>query len=179
MGLSNVTNRSAALVGLVTLLALTANPGRLSAQRRRVDRTTAGPISVSATVRRLSAFIDLDYDDSSRVFGVITDLDHDGHPELIIRSAESLCGNAACDWAIIDGATLRAVGEFTAGTIYIEPAVRGYPTLHSLTSMSANAAEWETYEYKRGKYSVVSRQTFTEARLDSLTQALAGAPAPK
>jgi hypothetical protein len=157
------------MVGLIAF-------GPLLAQRWKVDRTTAEPISVPAPVRRLPAFTDLEYDDSSRVFGAVADLDHDGRPDFIIRSALSLCGNAACGWAIVDGATLRDVGALTGGTIYIDPAVHGYPTLHSMTSMAATSAEWATYTYKRGKYAATSRRTFTGRSLDSLTRALAGVP---
>jgi hypothetical protein len=166
---------ASAIVGLFSVVALATTPNVVWAQRSRIDREMAGPILVPAAVRNLAEFADLEYDDSSHVVGVVTDLDQDGHPDFIIRSSESLCGNAACGWLIIDGATLREVGALNAGAIFIDPAARGYPTLHSITSMSANAAVWATYAYRRGTYRVVSRLTFTGRSLDSLTRSLASA----
>jgi len=152
--------------------------GAAPAPIARIDRAIAVPLEIPPAVRQRPLFTDLEYGDTGTVVGVAADLDGDGHPELIIRSAESLCGNSACRWAIVDGATLRGIATVNAASIYIEATNHEFPVVHGITSLSAVSAEWTTYAYTRGAYAEVAHRTFAGRSLDSLTRALVALPPP-
>ena len=127
-------------------------PRPAASQRWMFNRSAMKELAMPRAIRVLPGFGDLDYDDTSRVFGLRVDLNRDGSPDYIIRSAESLCGNAGCPYLVVDGATGRELGTLF-GTVYVESAPRGrFPTLHSLASLGAFEATWTEYVYGGGTY---------------------------
>jgi hypothetical protein len=134
---------------------------------------SAKPLTVSAVIRRLPGFSELEYDDTSHVRGLTADLNGDGRADYIIQSAESLCGNGGCDYLIVDGATRREIGTVFGGTVYVDPTVRGtFPVLRALSHASAESASWTEYRVIRGRYVNVRSRIVRGAALDSLMRTL-------
>jgi hypothetical protein len=161
---------------LVLLTVRLAAPLAFAPPRWEFDRSTMKTIVVPEAVRHLATFGDLEYDDTSRVRGMLVDLNHDGKLDYIIQSAESLCGNGGCDYLIVDGATKRDAGSVFGGAIYVDAGERGFPTLHALAHMSADASIFTEYVFKNKQYSAKAARMFARQELDSLTRALKRVP---
>ena len=148
---------------------LVSAPCAASAQRWTFNRFTMERLAVPRAIRGLHVFDDLEYDDTSAVFGLAVDLNRDGHADYIIRSAESLCGNAGCEYLIVDGASGRELGTLFGGAVYVEPGLRGrFPVFHSLATLSAESATWTKFVYRNGKYAAAARRVFAGTQLDSM-----------
>jgi hypothetical protein len=138
------------------------------------------PLTIPSAIRELPGFDDLDYDDTSHVVGLKVDLNRDGHLDYIIRSAERMCGNAACNFLIVDGATRHPLGIVLGGTFYFDAAPRGrFPTLHSLTSSSAFTATWTEYTIQNGNYKEGASRELSQHQLDSAMNSLKKIPSIK
>ena len=126
-----MTSLSCGSLGYVAALALVVPLGLAPLREAAAQRTStaqwsfgvgsAKPLTVSAVIRRLPGFSELEYDDTSHVRGLTADLNGDGRADYIIQSAESLCGNGGCDYLIVDGATRREIGTVFGGTVYVDP----------------------------------------------------------
>jgi hypothetical protein len=170
----------AAMTGVARALLLASLlvsvPRPAASQRWTFNRSAMKELAIPRAIRDLPGFGDLDYDDTSRVFGLRVDLNRDGRPDYIIRSAESLCGTGGCPYLLVDGATGHELGTLF-GTVYVESAPRGrYPTLHSLASLGAFEATWTEYVYDGGKYAAGASRELSGAQLDSVVSSLKGTP---
>lgn len=168
------------IAALSLAISLASAASVATAQRLSINRWAMQPLAVPNAIRDLPDFSDLEYDDTSHVVGMKVDLNQDGRPDYLIRSAESLCGFHACDFLIVDGATLHSLGIVSGGTFYFDQAPRGrFPTLHSMTSSSASTATWTEYTVQNGKYQEGASRELNESQIDSATNALKKVPVVK
>lgn len=140
------------------------------------------PLSVPAAIRSDSQYQWMlsrleYYKTTDTVKGIRVDLNGDGAMDYIIRSAPSLCGNAGCDYEILDGATRKSLGEFGGGVLYfLADTARGYPTIVARTSLGWAQAEYTTYRFSGTGYVVAKRRVESSPTLDSLNAALDSIP---
>jgi len=175
LGAAVTRGYGAALAAVLLAFAVHA----AAAQRWTFSQSMMERLTIPRTIRALPEFSDLEYDDTSRVFGLRADLDRDGRADYIIRSSGRLCGNGGCDYLLVDGRTRLALGTLFGGTIYVDSAPPGrFPVLHSLAHRSAESATWTRYVYRNGKYAGESR-VFTGAQLDSVVRFLKKFPPPE
>jgi hypothetical protein len=113
--------------------------------------------------------LDLEYEPGDTVTGVRADLNGDGQPDFILRSAPSLCGATGnCTFAVIDGATLHALGHVGGSRLYVRGRrINGWPVIQSWWHMSAGSGLYSTAVFD-GKEYVPLAQVPVEG--DGLTQ---------
>ena len=134
----------------------------------------AVPIHVPAAIR---STLDLEYEDTDSIRGVLVDLNHDGVTDYLIQAAPSLCGNGGCPYAIIDGVTGRTLGEVAGNPIYVLPTQgNGFPALASYSHQSANSGTYTTYTFRDTAYVVTDTRLMKGPALDSLVAALGHIP---
>ena len=173
--------RGACCVRLITLVAigLLASPGLALGQAPpsppwALSMDDAVPIRVPAAIRNN---LDLEYEDTDSIRGVLVDLNHDGVTDYLIQAAPSLCGNGGCPYALIDGVTGRSLGEVFGNPIYVLPAQgNGLPTLASYSHESANSGTYTTYTFKDTAYVVTETRLMKGPARDSLVAALGHIP---
>jgi hypothetical protein len=98
--------------------------------------------------------MDLDYDTPDSVSGLMTDLNGDGTPDFVLRSALSLCGASGnCPFAIVDGATQRVLGHPGGNRLYFRGRrINGWPVIQSWWHMSASSGLYSTWVFDGTAY---------------------------
>jgi hypothetical protein len=85
------------------------------------------------------------------------DLNGDGVEDFLIVSAASLCGTGGCPYALVDGKSMRQVGDFFGSPILIsDQKINHYPVIQSYSHIGAGSGNFTTYVYDGQKYQVVS-----------------------
>ena len=134
------------------------------------------PIAVPAGVRN-RVLAELEYEPSDSVRGTVVDLNHDGTPDYIVRSAASLCGTGGCLYLVIDGATEKILGQVFGEPLYIQVAEsHGYPVITSYAHMSAVSGSYTTWVFDGQAYQKTSSRSVEGASLDSLFAILRRVP---
>jgi hypothetical protein len=145
-----------------------------TAKRWVLTRGDVAVISVPPAIR--DQLGDLEYDNTSSVQGVKVDLNGDGTKDYIIQSAQSLCGNGGCDYAIVDGASGRSLGTVFGGTLVVDQAAHGFPAIETVSHLSAESVTDATYSFDGSCYVESSTRVVSGASLDSLDSRLARLP---
>ena len=132
------------------------------------------PISVPAAIR---SQLDLEYEDTDTIRGVLVDLNDDGIRDYLIQSAPSLCGNGGCPYALVDGATKKQVGQVFGNPLYILTVkMHGWPIIETLSHLSAESASLTKYSFDGTAYVVASTRQVQGATLDSVVADLRPIP---
>jgi len=133
------------------------------------------PINVPAAVR--SAVTDFEYDETDSIRGVVVDLNRDGFVDYLIASAPSLCGTGGCTYAVVEGATERAMGQFFGSALYVRAEMaHGYPVIGALGYVAGSSANYTTYTFNGTAFVVTSTRLVTGASLDRLLATLRRIP---
>jgi hypothetical protein len=134
------------------------------------------PIAVPTRVRnRVRA--ELEYQPTDSVRGTVVDLNHDGTPDYIVRSAASLCGTGGCVYLLIDGVKEKIIGQVFGEPLYIQVAgSHGYPTITSYAHMSVASGSYTTWAFDGQTYQPTSSRSVEGASLDSLCEVLKRIP---
>ena len=112
---------------------------------------------------------ELEYDRPEDVRGAMVDLNHDAHPDFIVRSANSLCGNGGCVWMIVDGATSKILGRTFGEPIYIQAEdSHGYAAIAALSHMGAEQNTYTTWTFDGTDYKQTSSREVTGAAFTRL-----------
>lgn len=147
-----------------------ATPKRWVLTRRDVT-----VVSVPAQIR--DQLGDLEYDDTSAVRGVTVDLNGDGAKDYILQSAPSLCGNAGCEYAIVDGASAKSLGTIFGGTLVVGGGTaHGFPIIETVSHLSAESVTDATYSFDGASYVQSATRVLSGASLDSLDAKLGTLP---
>src|SRR6185312_14420421 len=97
--------------------------------------------------------------------------------DYIIQSAQSLCGNGGCDYAIVDGATGKSLGTVFGGTLVVGgAAAHSFPAIETVSHLSAESVTDATYSFDGSCYVESSTRVVSGASLDSLDSRLAKLP---
>jgi hypothetical protein len=134
------------------------------------------PIAVPARVHNWVR-VELEYGPSDSLRGTVVDLNHDGTPDYIVRSAASLCGTGGCLYLLIDGAKEKIIGQVFGEPLYIHVAgSHGYPTITSYAHMSVGSGSYTTWTFDGQAYQQASSRSVEGASLDSLLAVLQSIP---
>jgi len=99
--------------------------------------------------------------------GIITDLNGDKKPELILEI--DLCGTGGCPFQIYDGATRKRIGELSGGTVWVfGRKVNGWPILQTYSPASATSGAFQCLVFENGQYSVVSHVDLYDKSVEEL-----------
>ena len=99
-----------------------------------------------------------EYYDNAVPYVFQKDLNGDGVGDFLIVSASSLCGTGGCPYALVDGKTMRQIGNFFGGIIVIsDQKINRFPVIQSYSHISAGSGNFTTYIYDGKKYQVVSQ----------------------
>jgi hypothetical protein len=172
-----VPARAAVLLALLTLASVGVPALAVDPADWRFGPDTPQPITLPPAVVQAPEFGQLEYD-GPPYRGLRADLNGDGVPEYIVRSAPSLCGNGGCVYALFDGASLRPLGLVFGGAMVVRAApAGGFAVIHALSHLSAEAASYTTFAYDGRRY---ARGTSVELRgpaLERLVQEIRRVPA--
>jgi len=162
--------------GVLLFVSCAVAHAQSAAPKRWVlTRADVAVISVPPAIRNQLG--DLEYDDTSSVQGVMVDLNGDGTKDYIIKSAQSLCGNGGCDYAIVDGATGKSLGMVFGGTLVVGgAAAHSFPAIETVSHLSAESVTDATYSFDGSCYVESSTRVVSGASLDSLESRLARLP---
>jgi hypothetical protein len=161
---------------LATLLFAQAQETVTSLAKWAVRATNLPALTVPALVRRALA-PDLEYADGDVMRGVAMDLNGDGTSDLLVRSADSLCGSGGCVLAVVDGATRRDLGHLFGSLLIVRAdQAERWPLLDTYQSLSATSARLTTYAMRGGVYHEATARVVEGAAADDLRARLADVP---
>ncbi|HEY7682153.1 MAG TPA: hypothetical protein VH879_05885 [Gemmatimonadales bacterium] len=117
---------------------------------------------------------ELEIDDTTPVLGLAVDLNGDGHRDLIVRSAPSLCGASGnCSFAVLDGAMNRVVGGLGGNLVVVRSRrIGGWPVMQTWWHTSAGSGIYTTYVFDGVRYITVASVPVEGEGLESLFREL-------
>jgi hypothetical protein len=122
-----------------------------------VDNTSVSQTKLPASGDIPNLLYQLEYYDNAVPYVFQKDLNDDGVEDFLIVSAISLCGTGGCPYALVEGKSMRQVGDFFGSPILISnQKINQYPVIQSYSHISAGSGNFTTYVYDGKKYRVVS-----------------------
>jgi hypothetical protein len=117
----------------------------------------------------------LEYYDNTVPYVFQKDLNGDGAEDFLIVSATSLCGTGGCPYALVNGKTMRQIGDFFGSPILIsDQKINNFPVIQSYSHLSAWSGNFITYIYDGKKYQVVSQVYLIGESVEELFKSLKG-----
>ena len=117
----------------------------------------------------------LEYYDDAVPYVFQKDLNGDGAEDFVIVSAVGLCGTGGCPYALVDGKSMRKIGDFFGSPILIsDQKINYYPVIQSYSHVSAGSGNFTTYVYDGKKYEVVSEVYLMGESIEELFKRLDG-----
>lgn len=117
----------------------------------------------------------LEYGDNAVPYAFLKDLNGDGAEDFLIVSASSLCGTGGCPYVLVDGKTMRQLGEFFGSPILIaDQKINNYPVIQSYSHLSAGSGNFTTYVYDGSNYQIVSQVYLAGESVEALFKSLTG-----
>jgi hypothetical protein len=134
----------AALLAVTPLLAQSPAPGDWAMSTE--DFRPLRPVPPGLDLATLD---ELEYSPRDSVFGATIDLNADGAPDFLIRSAPSLCGASGnCTAVIVDGRSKRPLGTIGGNRFYVRARrINGWPVIQTWWHMSAGSGIYSTYVF--------------------------------
>jgi len=117
----------------------------------------------------------LEYFDDAVPYAFQKDLNGDSQGEYLIVAAGSLCGTGGCPYALVDGRSLRRIGDFFGSPILVaDQKINSYPVIQSYSHASAGSGTFTTYVYDGKEYQAVSTIFLVGESVDELFKGFAG-----
>ncbi len=140
-----------------------------------LDNSSVSQMELPAVGDIQNVLNQLGYDDNVFPYVFQKDLNGDGAADFLIVSASSLCGTGGCPYALVDGKTMRQIGDFFGSPILIsDQIINNYPVIQSYSHISAWSGNFTTYIYDGKKYQVVSEVYLTGESVEELFKILIG-----
>jgi hypothetical protein len=121
---------------------------------------------------------DLEYNGRDSVFGVVVDLNGDGAPDYLLRSAPSLCGASGnCTFILVDGLSHRSLGAIGGNRLFVrQRRITGWPVIQTWWHMSAGSGLYSTYVFDGTQFIQLAAVPVEGDGLQSLFQQLDSVP---
>jgi hypothetical protein len=147
-----------ALVVLIILpLMSNAYAGQEKPSGMLLDNSSISQVKLPAAGDIPNVLDQLEYYDNAVPYVFQKDLNGDGVEDFVIVSASSLCGTGGCPYALVDGKSMRKIGDFFGSPILIsDQKINHYPVIQLYSHISAGSGNFTTYVYDGKKYQVVS-----------------------
>jgi hypothetical protein len=99
----------------------------------------------------------LGYQDNAPTFALQRDFNGDGAKDFLIVATAIQCGTGGCPYSLIDGKTMRRIGDYFGSPILIsDQKINTYPVIQAYSHASAGSGNFTTYVYDGRKYQEVS-----------------------
>jgi hypothetical protein len=122
-----------------------------------LDNSSTSQVKLPAAGDIPNILDQLEYYDNAVPYVLQKDLNGDGVEDFVIVSASSLCGTGGCPYALVDGKSMRKIGDFFGSPILIsDQKINHYPVIQSYSHISAGSGNFTTYVYDGKTYQVVS-----------------------
>jgi hypothetical protein len=171
-----MNTRLYAIFALIVLpLIGNAYPGQKRPSGMLLDNSSVSQMELPAAGDIPNVLNQLEYEDHAFPHVFQKDLNGDGVADFLIVSASSLCGTGGCPYALVDGKTMRQIGDFFGSPILIsDQKINHYPVIQSYSHISAWSGNFTTYIYDGKKYQVVSEVYLTGESVEELFKILNG-----
>jgi hypothetical protein len=142
---------------IILLLICNADGGQKRPSGMLLDNASMSQVKLLATGDIPTILNQFEYYDNAVPYVIQKDLNGDGVEDLVIVSAINLCGTGGCPYALVDGKSMRQIGDFFGSPILIsDQKINDYPVIQSYSHISAWSGNFTTYIYDGKKYQVVS-----------------------
>ena len=115
------------------------------------------------TIRNLPPETDaLGYRDNELSHAYVSDMNGDGVPDYLIAAHPNLCGTGGCPYLLVDGKSVRTIGEFFGTVALLEQKINGYPAIQAMTKLDNTAVTVSTYVFDGKIYRLVASSLLEE-----------------
>lgn len=118
----------------------------------------------------------LAYGDHDLVRVVDLDLNDDLKPERFIVAAEKLCAAEGCPYTLLDGKSLREIGQFVGTLIVLKQHKNGWAVIQTVGRNDAGLFNLSTYAFNRAQYQPEDSALIDEVTFEALLQTLSRLP---
>jgi hypothetical protein len=148
---------AAALAGIVFLVIFPIQADNKKPAGIWLDDSSMAPLPLPASGDIPGSLDRLEYLEEAIPNSFQKDLNGDGRREYLIISAGSLCGTGGCPYILVDGKSLRRIGDFFGSPILVAAQkINGYPVIHAYSHASAGSGTFTTHVYDGREYRAVS-----------------------
>jgi hypothetical protein len=139
-----------------------------------LDDLSVAPLPLPASGDIPDSLERLEYLDEAIPNSFQKDLNGDGLKDYLIISAGSLCGTGGCPYILVDGKSLRRIGDFFGSPILVAAQkINGYPVIHAYSHASAGSGTFTTHVYDGRAYRAVSSVFLAGESVDALFKSFA------
>ncbi|MCX6557072.1 MAG: hypothetical protein NTW95_06525 [Candidatus Aminicenantes bacterium] len=163
-----------ALVGVVSLVIFPIQADNKKPAGIWLDDSSMAPLPLPASGDIPDSLERLEYLDEAIPNSFQKDLNSDGRVEYLIISAGSLCGTGGCPYILLDGKSLRRIGNFFGSPILVAAQkINSYPVIHVYSHASAGSGTFTTHVYDGHEYRAVSSVFLAGESVDALFKSFA------
>lgn len=106
----------------------------------------------------------LDYEKTERPFAYVEDFNGDGVADFLLGTPNHrLCGTAGCPYLLIEGRSLKIIGDFFGTIAVLKRRTNGFPVIQTVAKRDLAATNLHTFVFDGRAYRLVSH-SLLEAR---------------
>ncbi len=103
-----------------------------------------------------AALSSLDYAENELPFIYINDLNGDGSSDYLLGSSKrSLCSTAGCPYLLLDGSSLKIIGDFFGTVAVLNRQIHQFPVIQTLSGRDITATNLHTFVFDGKTYRLV------------------------
>lgn len=119
----------------------------------------------------------LEYDGGQLPYVYADDLNKDGYKDYFLGSHQGkLCGTAGCPYTLLDGKSLRVLGEFFGNIAILDNKINAFPVIQILSKRDIIRTNLQTFVYDGQSYREVSYALLEESGVNQWRRHLLGLP---
>jgi len=162
----------------VSILFLLFHPARAENKEPLgiwLDSSSMSPLKLPASGGIPDILDRFEYPADAVPYAFQKDLNGDGKKEFLIAASAGQCGTGGCPYAMVDGRSLRRIGDFFGSPILVAgQKINGYPVIQTYSHASAGSGTFTTYVHDGKEYRTVSAVFLAGESVDELFKNFAG-----
>lgn len=141
-----------------------------------IPREAFAPRVLAASGEVENVLLGLDYDKGEVPLVYAADFNGDGEVDFLIVSPERLCGTAGCVYSLLDGKTMREIGNFFGHVAILDVRINGFPVIQVMSKRDLFSVNLSTYVFDGGQFMEIGYALLSEPGVQEWNERIAPSP---
>lgn len=141
-----------------------------------IPRESFAPRVLAASGDLENVLLGLDYDKDEVPLVYAADFNGDEEVDFLIVSPERLCGTAGCVYSLLDGKTMREIGNFFGYVAVLDVRINGFPVIQVMSKRDVSTVNLSTYVFDGGQFMEIGYALLSEPGVQEWHERIAPNP---